>query len=161
MGNARSLLGSTNGEEIDAHDAVMRINQVTQQARQSHLDKPCLDAPSVVPLGRAACLHARVFKGSSPWELAGFGLCGLSHTVLGCIIVDVIASDAGKRVAQSEYYGVGRTRSWVRLRMEARAEERGVAVLYPLLSRVRNLDFNQIQSLGYTLHVLRELFTSQ
>jgi len=27
VGNARSLLGSTNGEEIDAHDAVMRINQ--------------------------------------------------------------------------------------------------------------------------------------
>jgi hypothetical protein len=28
VGNARSLLGATNGEEIDAHDAVMRINQV-------------------------------------------------------------------------------------------------------------------------------------
>jgi hypothetical protein len=28
VGNARSLLGANNGVEIDAHDAVMRINQV-------------------------------------------------------------------------------------------------------------------------------------
>jgi hypothetical protein len=29
VGNARSLLGAANGDEIDAHDAVMRINQAT------------------------------------------------------------------------------------------------------------------------------------